>query len=124
MELPVGEAPTRSDVGVAQPDYSSVMRLDGGLFKDVVIQSCGVAASFDGGLPLGLKATSLDGKPIAIRHQPSQIVLKPVTGRGDIKYNPPTRHLGKHLADQAPVALAALLLEFLTVLIEEAGNLA
>jgi hypothetical protein len=63
---------------------------------------------------------STDGKPILAETIPAHAVLIPITGRGNIVYQPPTEHLGKPLANQLPVAVGKLGLTYLESLIADA----
>ncbi len=67
-----------------------------------------------------LKAKSLDGKPILIEQTLPHTKLAVVTGRGGVKYQPPTGHLGKALESGLPLPVAELAVQYLTRLISEA----
>lgn len=92
-------------IGVAEEGYSSAMRFDG------MIGSGGK-----------LKVTPLDGKPVLIEFTAPHMKLATVTGRGNIKYPPPSTHLGQTLQARSPEAVAELGLAYLTGLVEEAEN--
>lgn len=65
-------------------------------------------------------ATSNDGKPILIETTPSRTILKPVTGRGGIIYDPPTSHLGRPLTDNGTIPVAEAAIDYLRSIVLEA----
>ncbi len=65
------------------------------------------------------KFTSLDGKPVSSQFTPAKISLVAVTDRGRV-YHPPNEHLGTPMNVTNPVEAAAILLEYLRHLIDEA----
>ena len=101
--------PGSLSIGVSKPGFSGAMHI-----RSMSIDGEGRLASLD--------ATSLDGKPILVESTPSRTVLKAVTGRGNIKYDPPTSHLGNSLPDSNPISVAELGLAYLSGLVEEAGK--
>lgn len=95
-------------IGKAAPGYSSSMHIDRLEIKD-------------GKVHIG-KITSLDGKPVLIENIPAHAVLMPVTGRGNITYNPPETHRGEKLADTLPITIGELGLTYLEELVSEAAD--
>jgi hypothetical protein len=71
-----------------------------------------------------LRVTSLDGKPVLVQKTPAHAALIAVTGRGGVKYDPPTSHLGKQLDSNLPLPVAQLGLAYLESLVGEAERLA
>lgn len=94
-------------IGVAAPGYSSHIRFDG-----LVIDSQG---RFN---PAAVR--SGDGLPVRVEITPEHVRLIAVTGRGDIKYQPPTEHMGKPIGDASPAGVATLTLAYLSRLLDEA----
>jgi hypothetical protein len=94
-------------IGVSKPGFSSSMHI--------------TALNIDRGT-IHLDATSHDGKPILIEVSPAQTILKYVTGRGNVKYNPPTSHLGIPLTSGNPIEVAELGLIYLSGLVTDAGK--
>lgn len=66
---------------------------------------------------------STDGKPILIEVTPSHTGLAEVTGRGNIKYAPPTEHMGKKLESNMPIPVAKIALAYLATLVNEAEGM-
>lgn len=117
--------PELHEIGVAGPGFSSLIRLDGGPFSNVVIAGSGTAVAFSGGPPPpGLRVTPLDGKPVQVRRTPATTILVPVNARGDRTYDPPTHHFGQQLHDTSPIAVAELNVAYLSNLLDEAFGLA
>jgi hypothetical protein len=93
-------------IGKARPGFSSNMS---------------ISLSTDGsGRPTIHRLESHDGLPILIEEIRAHFRLLPVTGRGDVTYDPPTHHLGAPLLDNQPIIVGNLAIEYLTRLIEEA----
>ena len=93
-------------IGANKPGFSTSMHIR--------------SLSFDTNGVMSLDATSYDGKPILVEVTPAHSILKPVVGRGNIKYDPPTGHLGKPLRDNKPIIVAELGLSYLTSLVDQA----
>lgn len=79
---------------------------------------------FNGAGYPSIDATSNDGKPILIEFSPARAKLVPVTARGPVTYQPPTKHMGADLPDNQPLPVAALALDYARTLVEEAAALA
>ena len=95
-------------IGVMKPGFSSSMHIR--------------SIAFDREGKMAMDATSSDGKPILVEVTPPHSILKPVTGRGNIMYDPPISHLGKPLPDNKPLTVAELGLTYLSDLVEQAGK--
>jgi hypothetical protein len=67
------------------------------------------------------KLESRDQKPILIHHIPPHAVLKPVIGRGNIAYNPPTTHMGAALPDSLPITVGKAARAYLETLVSDAA---
>lgn len=81
---------------------------------DMVIDSQGV--------PTITRLQSLDGLPVYVHQENPRTVLATVTGRGDIKYEPPTKHLGRTLQELSPIELGRLALSYFETLIKDAES--
>ena len=66
---------------------------------------------------------SHDGLPVEIGRVPHKIELKLVRERKGRVVNPPTHHLGASIIDVSPAGVAALAVDYLTKLVEEARTL-
>lgn len=95
-------------IGKAKPGFSSSMSI-----------SLSTDAS---GRPTIHHLQSHDGLPILIEEIPAHFCLLPVTGRGNVIYDPPTHHLGLPLADNLPLTVGRLAIDHLSRLIEEAAS--
>jgi hypothetical protein len=91
-------------VGVSRPGYSSNMRIS---MKDGTIT-----------------AQSLDGLPVLVEHTAAHAALVTVTGLGNVKFHPPTTHLGQAIERNLPLPVARLAFSYLEKLVEEAGTFA
>lgn len=111
------------DIGVVSEGSSRKIRLDGGPFSNVVIEGGATAARFEGSIPKGIRATSLDGKPIKISYSGEKITLTTVKPRGRPPLGPPTEHLGLHLSDSSPLNVAKQAADYINGLHDEASNL-
>jgi hypothetical protein len=47
-------------------------------------------------------------------------MLLPVTGRGDVRFLPPTTFMGQPLEDNGPLTVGQLAIDYLSALVEEA----
>ncbi len=115
--------PERRAIGIAEPGYSNTMILNGGPFKDVLVSGGSTAFVSEGPLPVDIRATPLDGKPVLERRTPATAILIEVKARGNRIYNPPTTHLGDDLTDVSPISVAKLAIDYLEGLIAEASSL-
>jgi hypothetical protein len=66
---------------------------------------------------------SHDGKPVLIEQTPPHTKLATVTGRGGIKFPPPSEHLGKPLESNLPIPVGRLCLAYLQALVSEAEGI-
>lgn len=95
-------------IGVNKPGFSKAMHIR--------------SLKFDEKGGVELDAESLDGLPILIEATPGRTVLKPVNGRGNRTYSPPTSHLGQPLPDNSPIIVAQLALVYLRGLVDKAES--
>jgi hypothetical protein len=102
--------PASMAIGRIKPGYSNAMTLN--------------VTTDDRGKPTIHKAVSHDGLPILVESKSSHAALVPVTGRGNITYNPPKSHLGSPLPDDLPVTVGRLGLAYLELLVADASRLA
>lgn len=117
--------PEMHEIGIADEGFSKLVRLDGGPFHNVVVSGGRAGIVFKGGPPPpGLRATSLDGKPIKSKRTPATTGLVEVTARGGRKHPPPESHLDVPLEDKSPIAVASVMVGYLASLLEEASALA
>lgn len=94
-------------IGVNKQGFSQSMRFDGVI-----------------GGPAGtsLKVTSLDGKPVLVEQAPDRTLLASIRPRGRPEMQPPQKHLGKELLDDAPTAVANHALDYMRQLVAEARS--
>lgn len=71
-----------------------------------------------------MRIKSTDGKRVKVVGQLPYMTLATVTGRGGIKYHPPTEHKGAQLASNRPHEVATLALAHLRDILEEAKAMA
>lgn len=118
--------PMQTEIGVSRPGFSQTQILNGGPFRNVEVSGgFGSNARFTGALPADLSVTSLDNKPVLIKRTPATTILVDVSDRDrQTKYQPPTTHLGKPIADVYPLAVAELAAEYAEALLAEASKLA
>ena len=95
-------------IGVNKPGFSTAMHI-----RRLAIDQQG---------NVELDATSHDGKPILLEITPARSILKPVTGRGNRIYDPPTAHLGNAIPDNSPIPVAQLALIYLESLVDQAES--
>lgn len=91
-------------IGVVKPGYSNAIRVN----------------SLPGGK---LHVTSLDGRPVLVEETLPHMALATVTGRGNVKYHPPTTHLGSKISSVLPIPVAELALAYARNLVQEAEGL-
>ncbi|MEZ5917733.1 MAG: hypothetical protein R3C40_09265 [Parvularculaceae bacterium] len=128
LDLPVAIRPAQIEIGASGPNPSHYFRIDRAATQNFVMENCIFgdsgegAIKFIGDTPHDIRITSLDGGTVAVQHQAEAIELKPVIGRGDVTYNPPTEHLGRHLVLRDPLFIAGLYLDYLDGLVGEAAK--
>ena len=66
---------------------------------------------------------SNDGFPVVIGRIEHKIELNPVRERNGRVVNPPTHHLGRPIVDASPAGVAAITVDYLSKLVEEARTL-
>lgn len=107
-----------SDVTNLQPGHLTIGRAAPGYSNDMTIHNLHVDG--EGKVHIG-GITAHDNLPVLVEQMPGRAVLSPVIGRGNNTYDPPLEHLGKPLADSAPITVGKLCLVYLEALVTEAG---